>query len=260
MEARPELDLLMASAWPAARVVHEGGWQFRFTEGVTRRANSVLTVGEPDDLEATIEEAERFYAALAASPIFYVSEATAPARLAEILADRGYGPSATTWILWTETDSLIAATQEVEPWSLDVSDAVGDAWFDTYWTVEAARRGSVTEAAVLRDVLLRPDATAVFASALDPAVEGVAMAVGQAVIQDGWACVQCLVTRPEARRHGAARAILSRLATEASGAGADRVFAAVMADNPASLRLFEGASFRRSHRYSYFSRLRRPRS
>ena len=253
METRPELDRLMASAWPAGRVAHEHGWQFRFTEGVTRRANSVLAAGEPDDLDAAIGAAERFYADLDAPPVFYVSEASAPAGLPDALEARGYASSATTWILETETESLIAATRDSAEWPLDVSPEAGDAWFATYWLVEATRRASETEAAVLREVLLQPSSPAAFVAALDAAARELAMAVGQAVILDEWACVQCLATRPEARRRGAATAVLARLADEASRAGADRVFAAVMADNGASLGLFEGATFRRSHRYSYFS-------
>ena len=243
----------MASAWPAARVADEHGWRFRFTEGVTRRANSVLAVGEPDDLAGAIEAAERFYADLEAPPVFYISEASAPVGLSEALEARGYTSSATTWILWSETADVLAATADAPELTLEVAGHAGDAWFDTYWLVEATRRDSAAEAAVLREVLLRPDAPAVFVTARDPAAEVVSMAVGQAVLQDRWACVQCLATRPEARRRGAGTAILSRLAGEADRAGADRMFAAVMADNPASLGLFERASFRRSHRYSYFS-------
>ena len=255
MKRLAELDLLMASAWPAAQVAREAGWQFRFTEGVTRRANSVLAVGQPDDLEAAIDAAERFYAGLGAPPVFYVSEASSPESLADALTIREYTSSATTWILWSETDTVIAATSAIHGWPLDTSSEVGDAWFDTYWGVEAARRFSAAKAAVLRSVLLQPQAPAIFVSARDPERQtGVALAVGQAVIQDRWACVQCLATRPEVRRRGAATAVLSRLAAEAGRAGAERIFAAVMADNPASLRLFERASFRRSHRYRYFSR------
>jgi ribosomal protein S18 acetylase RimI-like enzyme len=255
VESIAELDLLMASAWPAAQVGGEAGWQCRFTEGITRRANSALAVGEPDDLEAAIEAAERFYAGLSAPPVFYVSEASSPEPLADALATRGYTSSATTWILWAETDTVVAATSASHGWPIHASGEAGDAWFDTYWAVEAGRRFSAAAAPVFRDVLLRPQAPATFVSALDSERKAeVVVAVGQAVIQDRWGCVQCLATRPEARRRGAATAVLSNLAAEAGCAGADRIYAAVMADNPASLGLFEGASFRRSHRYCYFSR------
>ena len=251
MEPLGELDLLMAAAWPPALIEQRDGWLFRFTSGVTRRANSVLVVGQPGDLPATVTAAELFYRHHEAEPIFLLSDASAPASVAPFLESRGFGASASTWMLWTTTAEVLSALPGADQWTVEVSPEPTDAWFDTYWTVESTRRTRASDASIVREELLKPDGPAVFVS-LGAGDE--VFSVGQIVTGDGWACVQCLATLPSARRRGAGAQLLRHLAAEAEVGGALRIFAAVMADNEASLGLFQRASFRRSHRYAYYSR------
>src|SRR3954454_12837831 len=88
--AERQLDLLMADAWPAAEVETHEGWRFRWSEGVTRRACSVLPVGADDHMAALVEAAEGFYAHRGAPARVQVSTASAPPALTPFLDARGY--------------------------------------------------------------------------------------------------------------------------------------------------------------------------
>jgi N-acetylglutamate synthase len=243
-----DLDELMAAAWPASMSETHDGWVFRFTHGVTRRANSVLVRGEPSDLHGAVFAAERFYEQREARPVFLVSDASAPVSVMEHLVRRGYHAEADTWILHGDSTTVAAKQIEGREWNVHVSEEPGDQWLDAYWSVEAGRK-SASDRSIVRDVLLRPAAPSVFVGVGND--DGV-VSVGQAVLQGGWACLQCLATSPAGRRQGAGSRVVRQLAAEAADRGATGVFAAVMASNAASLSLFERLALHKSHQYRYF--------
>ncbi|MGH9113708.1 MAG: hypothetical protein ACRDZN_15630 [Acidimicrobiales bacterium] len=51
------VDELMANAWPPQVVESVGSWRYRWASGVTRRANSVLAIGEAGDVDELIARA-----------------------------------------------------------------------------------------------------------------------------------------------------------------------------------------------------------
>lgn len=239
----------MAAAWPPAEVQEFAGWQFRHTMGITRRANSVLAASAPDDISGAVDAAEDFYRQRNLPTVFLVSEASTPVSVRQVLEDRGYVESATTWMLWSPTAEILDSLPTQDRLSVQVSAAPTDDWFDLYWKVESLRHGPHA-ADLMRRTLLNPKWPAVYVAAGD--LEDM-VSVGQVVIQNDWGCAQCLATAPAGRRRGAATQVIRRLAIEAGAGGASKIFVAVMASNTASLGLCERASMRRSHRYSYYA-------
>lgn len=248
--ANRELDLAMDAAWPAAVTEPFGEWLLRYTSGVTRRANSALTLGESSDVDASIAAAEDFYSRHGAPATFMVTEASTARSTIDALISRGYEATADTWMLETTPAEIRAAGPDDSRWQVAVSSTPSDSWFETYWSVDPTRGGLASDATVLREVLLGAPGT-VFVELADGERSA---AVGQVVVGDRWACAQCLATAPWARRLGAGSQVMRQLAVEAANAGATGFFAAVMANNEASLNLCEALSLRRSHRYSYYVR------
>lgn len=77
------------------------------------------------------------------------------------------------------------------------------------------------------------------------------MATGQAVLEKGWAALQCMATRTAHRGQGAASAILVSLA---DGVDAERMYLAVQADNQPAIALYERDGFSFVHEYEYWGR------
>lgn len=206
----------------------------------------MLVDGEPEDLDVAVDRVERFYAEAGQPSIFLVSTASTPPVVRDHLVSRGYESSADTWVL-----SRTVPAEQAEPseWNVVVSPEPDAKWFDAYWEFDGGGR-SMADAHTLREVLLRPAAPAAFVAVEEPT--GTVVAVGQVVVADSWGCIQCLATRPEVRRRGAGRAAVNALIDEAVRLGATGLVAAVMADNDASLGLFQQLGFERSHQYSYY--------
>jgi hypothetical protein len=61
------------NAWPALQSVHCNGWLFRFSEGLTRRANSVNALAPTGHFLETLDLAETLYGRRGLATIFRLS-------------------------------------------------------------------------------------------------------------------------------------------------------------------------------------------
>lgn len=100
--------------------------------------------------------------------------------------------------------------------------------------------------------MLAPDVPCVFVSVSRPPADA-PIAVGQLVAQGNLTAVQCMATSLPWRREGAATAVLHQLACSAIEADARWLYLAVMANNPAALRLYTKTGFRVVHEYHYWA-------
>jgi GNAT superfamily N-acetyltransferase len=243
----PLFDELMANAWRPAVSEVFGGWRYRWTGGVTRRANSALALGG-EDLDGLILKAENFYRERGANTMVQLSTASAPQGLASRLEERGYQQHARTLVQQAAALDVAAGT-EPQPYNIACSVTATDEWFEAYWSVEAARGRDGFDATVCRNVLLAPALPAAFVAAY---ADGRVVGTGQLVIERGWAGVQRMTTAPNHRRRGVGRVVLRALATEALRRHVERMYLAVEASNEPALSLYASAGFEAAHEYSYF--------
>ncbi len=93
------LEELSMNAWPALETVESDGWVLRFSEGYTRRANSVHPLGPGTrNLVDKIQEAERQYRERDLRPTFKMTTGSLPHDLDGALAERGYKVEAGTTV------------------------------------------------------------------------------------------------------------------------------------------------------------------
>ncbi len=79
------------SAWPALSQVLDDGWILRFSNGYSKRANSINpTYTALGDVDAKIEHAEAWYGRLGLPPLFRLTPLTDPSDLGQRLEARGY--------------------------------------------------------------------------------------------------------------------------------------------------------------------------
>ncbi|MBO3749052.1 GNAT family N-acetyltransferase [Streptosporangiaceae bacterium NEAU-GS5] len=221
-------DRLVDAAWPAPNRVRAGDWVFRHAAGVTKRANSVLPLGE-----GSIEAAERFYAGLGQPCVFSIGDG-APEGLDGKLAARGYRLVDPTFVMTAPAAAIETADGVV------VAHAPSVEWLDTWWSVDGARHADGREwgERILSGV------PAGYASIGFPMMA----AVGRGVRQGEWLGVYCMAVRPADRRRGLARAILRGL--RAWGAGR-KPYLLVTEANTAARALYEGEGFVVTSRYHY---------
>ncbi|MDF5755391.1 GNAT family N-acetyltransferase [Spongiactinospora sp. TRM90649] len=236
------VDRLVDRAWPAPYRVEAEGWVYRHAGGVSKRANSVLPLGEAGDLGGAVDRAERFYGSLGLPCAFWIGPGVTPG-LDRELDTRGYrvvdpmlamattlGPSAST------------------PEGVTLEESLTGRWLDAWWRLYApdATDGGGRDAMAAR---ILSGAEAVYASAA--ASNGETVAVGRGVVQGEWLGIYCMAVEPRARRAGRARGILSALLSHGGQQGAEGAYLVVTESNTAARALYERAGFAESARRHY---------
>ena len=230
-------DELVNGAWPALDTEPIGGWEARYANGVTKRANSVLCTGDPGEITTAIETAERFYADRGLPAVFQVSPAARPDALDELLADRGYTVVDPTLIMIRELDRPYGDHR------VTVDDGPSPEWLDLWWSVDGRYGSQLPTAARIL--------TGVAASYALIEEDGVVIATGRGVPQGECLGIYCMAVAPAARRRGLGREVLRALLDQGRDRGCARSYLAVVESNAGARALYEQEGFRVVGGYHY---------
>lgn len=246
------LDDLAGRATAPAIVEMLGGWRLRASpEAPFRRANSVLPNGELSgeiDLDDAIRIVEEFYASHERPARFQVSPAAMPTDLDAVLEARGYvieapvvvmGAGATIVLGRTQGEGRITKDRGKRAWERAYASMHGD---DQRSRDRVLAYGRVISALKLATT-----------AAVAPPDPGHSVAIGFAVAERGWTGIFGMGTRREARRQGAATAVLHTLTQWAIDHDAPRLYLQVEEDNAAARTLYTRAGFVETYRYHYRS-------
>jgi len=243
----PVLDLEETAfrAWPAAEVRDVDGWWLRYTQGVTRRANSVWpcrALGS-SSVADRIDAAEAFYRERSAQALFQVAPCAEPPRLDAILGGRGYAIDSPT-LVQTVSLAEFRALGTPPQIATRVDSAPSEDWFH----LSTVRGRFAGMEAPYRGILERIGRRGGFAIAR---WKGEPIAIGLGVLDGPWLGIFNMSTVPEARRRRAATAILGALVGWGVAAGATRAYLQVDRDNMGAITLYEASGFRTEYEYHY---------
>ncbi|MEU6281164.1 GNAT family N-acetyltransferase [Streptomyces sp. NPDC047028] len=250
----PELARVTARGWPPLESERLGDWELRASGGHTRRANSVLPLGDPGmPLGEALEVVRRWYGERGLPA--YVQAATGAEGTQELLCAelerRGWVREVTTDV-WIGALAPLADRAEGSGEGVVLSREADEAWLARY------RSGEVGEAA--RQVLAGgpsvvfaqvPGATGAAPGPAAPA-GAVPAAIGRCVVDGRWAGFAAIEVDPVRRRAGLATRVMAALAGRALEEGASAAWLQVERDNEAARGLYAGLGFTRHHSYHHY--------
>ncbi|WP_306333011.1 GNAT family N-acetyltransferase [Streptomyces sp. KL118A] len=238
-----ELARVSARAWRPVESERLGEWELRSAAGFTRRANSVLPLGDPG---RPLDEALRY--------------------VREWYADRGLPPYVQTATGAEGTQELLCAALEEHGWRREVSaqlhigglapvadlDADTDRVtlsrsFDEPW-LRRYKRFGVPGPHVLEVLAGGPSVW--FASV--PGSGDAPAAIGRCVVDGRWAGFMAVEVAPEHRREGLATAVMTALSRQALSEGASAAWLQVEDDNDGARALYDGMGFAAHHAYHHY--------
>ncbi|MER6358556.1 GNAT family N-acetyltransferase [Streptomyces sp. NPDC001634] len=236
-----ELARISARAWQPVEQERLGEWELRAASGFTRRANSVLPLGDPGlPLDEALTAIRRWYAARglpACMQLATGAEGTQELLCGELEA-RGWTREVTAE-LWT---GALAPLADREAPGVVLSRTADDAWLARY------QRKGVSEVALK---VLGSGPSVWFATV--PGAEGAApAAIGRCVVDGRWAGFAAVEVDPDLRRRGLATAVMAALARQALDEGASAAWLQVETDNEGARALYARLGFGAHHAYHHY--------
>ncbi|MEU1076397.1 MULTISPECIES: GNAT family N-acetyltransferase [unclassified Streptomyces] len=238
-----ELALVSARAWQPVESEALGGWTLRAAGGFTRRANSVLPLGEPGmPLEEALAYARAWYTARGL-PTYVQTSTGAEGTQEALCADlENFG-----WVREVSAQLRIAALAPIGDLDADVSQVVLGRSVGPGWLARYQRAG--TPGPQVRAVLESGPSTWFAAVAGDGEVPA---AIGRCVVDGRWAGFMAVEVDPAQRRRGLATAVMTALARQALSEGASAAWLQVEADNEGARALYDAQGFATHHTYHHF--------
>ncbi|MEU0673287.1 GNAT family N-acetyltransferase [Streptomyces sp. NPDC006172] len=236
-----ELAPVASRAWRPVESERLGGWELRAAAGFTRRANSVLPLGDPGrPLDEALDAVRRWYGERGLPA--YVQTATGAEGTQELLCAelerRGWvrEVSAELWI-----GALAPVADRADAEGVVLAREADEAWLARY------HRKGVSEVAL---EVLGAGPSVWFASV--PGEAGVPAAVGRLVVDGRWAGFAAVEVDPARRRSGLATRVMAALAGRALEEGASAAWLQVEEDNAGARSLYAGLGFGAHHAYHHY--------
>lgn len=234
-----ELARIAARGWQPVESERLGDWELRAASGFTRRANSVLPLGDPGlPLDEALAAVRRWYGARGLPA--YVQTATGAAGTQEVLCAELEARG------WTREVTAELWTGALAP----VADRPGDGVVlsreaDADWLARYQRKG-VSEVALR---VLGSGPSVWFATVPG---EDAPAAIGRCVVDGRWVGFAAVEVDPALRRRGLASTVMAALAQRALDEGASAAWLQVESDNIGARALYERMGFAAHHAYHHY--------
>ena len=217
-------------AWPALNTRIVDGWLWRSSGGGSQRANSVSTVDfHGTDVDTSVAKAEAHYRALNQPARFQVFDETSPMGLGDALRLRGYTESEPTTTMFKRVDPS-GPVPDVE-----TRDHAWPEWRGVYLGEITESRREVN--ALVLDRI--PTPRAFFGCRRN----GEIIATALCVASFGCAVIECVATRTDRRRQGAAQSVLTALEAWAAQQDTDWIGLQVVTSNTPAVTLYQRLGF-----------------
>ncbi|MGW0575045.1 GNAT family N-acetyltransferase [Streptomyces sp. NPDC002920] len=237
-----ELARVAARGWQPLESERLGGWELRAASGYTRRANSVLPLGDPGrPLDDALDVVRRWYGDRGLPA--YVQTATGAEGTQELL---GAELERRGWVREVTADLWIGALAPVadaDSSAVVLSRVADDGWLARY------QRKAVGEVALR---VLGSGPSVWFASVPGPAPGDAPAAIGRCVVDGRWAGFGAVEVDPAHRRKGLATTVMAALAGRALEEGASAAWLQVEEENAGARALYSRMGFSPHHAYHHY--------
>lgn len=239
-----EIEEVASRAWPAKHTNQLGGWLLRATDGVTRRANSVLPIKSPGtkDLEKVMAVVQQFYQSYQLPVRFQMTASSQPKQLDAFLESASFIIDMQVKVLTSPLDRIFLQEPEV---GIVVFGAPWKDWYSTYAKAAGFDKKNMT---VRQGIIERISSKKAFAAAI---MGDEVVGVGLGVQEGPWLGLFSLVTEEKYRRQRVASSITQSLVNWGLTQRATHAYLQVEEANEPAQQLYYGLGFEDAYSYWY---------
>jgi len=237
------------NSWPALQQILFDGWILRFSEGYTKRANSVNPLfASSMDVGEKVDTCERLYVERGLPPVFRLTPFSSPAGLDEVLERRNYQKVAPTSVLHLDLGYTVQPTPAVELRHEQLED-----WLDIFCRFS---KSPLEKHQAHKKILQAIPGKRFLASLAD---SGQVVACGLGVLENGYFGLFDLITDPQRRNEGYGTLLVSSLLRWAhrheysrwQGEGSLHAYLQIVKSNTPAQRLYAKFGFQEAYPYWY---------
>ncbi|MFB5189822.1 GNAT family N-acetyltransferase [Alicyclobacillus fastidiosus] len=236
------IEELSLNAWASLQTVVYDGWLIRFSNGYTKRANSVNPIyGSTEDLDYKIHYCEDVFRARNLKPVFKMTESVYPKSLDATLEERGY-----IAIDHTSVQSMsLSQSKEPSIHTVKVHETLNDEWLNQFCILNNQDKASKATMKQMLSLILPKTG---FFSLND---NEVVVACGLGVLERGYLGIFDIVTHSHFRNRGFGEQLMLNLLKWGKENGAKHAYLQAMLTNGAALGLYSKLGFQERYRYWY---------
>ncbi len=239
-----QIEEVASRAWPAKHTKQNGGWLLRASDGVTRRANSVLPLKNPDakSLEVALEQVQQFYQEFKLPVRFQMTPTSQPTDLDAFLESTGLITDMRVKVLTAPLANIYLEEPEVG------IVVFGSPWKDWYTAYGKAAGFDKKNIAARQGIIERITTEKACAAAI---MGDQVVGIGMGVLDGEWLGLFSLVTEEKYRRRQVASSITQSLVSWGLSRGAKQGYLQVEVENEPAQKLYNGLGFEDAYSYWY---------
>ncbi len=237
------LEEIGANGHVALNILQYDGWILRFSNGYTRRANSISVI-YPSQLapEEKVPVCEEYYKRQGLSCLFKVTEEDV--KLNKFLEARGYTQEAATSLMTVNLEDVDFESKN--PAVAIFFKTPKKEWLVPYFTFEGITNPKDQE--TFRKMLSKVLAETLYCAIV---ANGKIVACASVAIEREYALLQNVVVSPKHRTKGYGKYLCKKLLEKAKELGAKEAYLQVVQTNKAANCLYEDLGFKKEYEYWY---------
>ncbi len=242
-----------ADGWAANEISEYDGWEMRFGNGYTGRANSISVYEDSAKrMEDKVVYCENLYKAHGLPCNFKVTDVDK--ELSDFLLNRGYTVVTPTDVMILDTDSEDFAKVLSDEGIADNSEAIKNVsfssdpskWFDPYFEFEGFTDEKKIEA--YKQFHANTKTVKLYVTLMH---EGNAAAVASCAIEDGYSLLHNVIVDKKYRGLGLGKKLCLAAILKSKEMGAKYSYLQVIKDNDVAINLYKKLGFKKVYEYCY---------
>lgn len=236
------IEELSLNNWQPLSTLLYDGWILRFSNGYTKRANSVSPLHySTNDLNQKIGDCERIYSSNNLHTTFKITPFVKPKNIDDILAERNYSLIDYTSVQTIDLDTIIQPTYH----SVKLNENINDGWINHFCRLNHVEdKNKETMVKMLSNIVTQKCFISLY-------FEGNVVACGLGVLEKEYIGLYDIVTDSSYRNRGFGEQLILNLLKWGKERGAKSSYLAVLLNNEPALKLYSKIGYSEIYKYWY---------
>lgn len=240
-----KIEELSINAFPSLQTLFVDGWLLRFSNGYSKRANSINPLyASNEKINEKLEKVEQIYRQKSLPVIYKLTSHVFPKNLDSVLEQAGYSLEGMTSVQLLSLNEVVVTSTSSS--NILIYKCLEDKWFNSFCELTHMKK---TDQPILKKMLERIVPKVCYVILFNDKEETVACGLG--ALEDDYLGLFDIVTNPKHRNKGYGMQLIIAILDWGKANGAKNAYLQVVLDNIPALNLYTKLGFKEAYKYWY---------